>query len=247
AYREPAGPGVRVDSGVEAGAEVVPLYDPLLAKLCVWDDDRERARRRMLRALAEYVIEGVTTLVPFHLALLSHPCFVEGTTCDGLVESDELGGEAAKYAKQLSHLTTNIARPSDGRARERAVTVEVDGRRYEVRVREPEPPHLALARRRRERRRTADDGVPHASAREAVVSPMQGTVLAVEVAEGDQIEAGRVICVVEAMKMENEIKAHRDGIVTRLSVAPGAAVKTGQVICVVSADGAALPPETALE
>ncbi|MDQ3858295.1 MAG: acetyl-CoA carboxylase biotin carboxylase subunit [Actinomycetota bacterium] len=247
AYREPAGPGVRVDSGVEAGAEVVPLYDPLLAKLCVWDDDRERARRRMLRALAEYVIEGVTTLVPFHLALLSHPCFVEGTTCDGLVESDELGGEAAKYAKQLSHLTTNIARPSDGPARERAVTVEVDGRRYEVRFREPEPPHLALARRRRERRRTADDGVPHASAREAVVSPMQGTVLAVEVAEGDQIEAGRVICVVEAMKMENEIKAHRDGIVTRLSVAPGAAVKTGQVICVVSADGAALPPETALE
>ncbi|MDQ3866771.1 MAG: acetyl-CoA carboxylase biotin carboxylase subunit [Actinomycetota bacterium] len=247
AYREPAGPGVRVDSGVEAGSEVVPLYDPLLAKLCVWDEDRERARRRMLRALSEYVIEGVTTLVPFHLALLSHPCFVEGTTCHGLVESEELGEEAAKQANTLSHKLTSVGRRSDGAARERATTVEVDGRRYDVSVREPEPPHLALARRRRERGRTTADGVRHAAAREAVLSPMQGTVLAVEVAEGDQVEAGRVICVIEAMKMENEIKAHRDGIVTGLSVAPGAAVKTGQVICVVSTDGAAPSAETGSE
>jgi acetyl-CoA/propionyl-CoA carboxylase, biotin carboxylase, biotin carboxyl carrier protein len=243
AYREPAGPGVRVDSGVEAGAEVVGLYDPLVAKLCVWDVDREHARRRMLRALSEYVIEGVTTLVPFHLALLSHPCFAEGTTCHGLVESEELAREAEAEGEKLSHRATTVARPSDGAAVARAVGVEVDGRRYDVRVVEPEPPHRALARRRRERTR-AGDGAPHAAAREAVVSPMQGTVLAVEVGEGDTVQAGGVICVVEAMKMENEIKAHRDGVVTGLSVAAGEAVKTGQVICVVSADGAtATPPD----
>ena len=89
AYREPAGPGVRVDSGVIEGSEVVGLYDPLVAKVCVWDVDRERARLRMLRALDELVVEGVTTLAGFHKALLRHPCFVEATTCHGLVESEE--------------------------------------------------------------------------------------------------------------------------------------------------------------
>ena len=90
-YREPAGPGVRVDSGVVEGSEVVGIYDPLVAKLVVWDEDRERARRRMLRALDEYVIEGVTTLLPFHRALLDHPCFVAGETCFGLVETIAAG------------------------------------------------------------------------------------------------------------------------------------------------------------
>ncbi|MGH3028556.1 MAG: acetyl-CoA carboxylase biotin carboxylase subunit, partial [Gaiellaceae bacterium] len=87
AYREPAGPGVRVDSGVTEGSEIVGIYDPLVAKLIVWDSDRERARRRMLRALDEYVIEGVTTLLGFHRALLEHSCFVAGETCFGLVET----------------------------------------------------------------------------------------------------------------------------------------------------------------
>ena len=94
AYREPAGPGVRVDSGVTAGSEIVGLYDPLIAKLCVWDTDREHARLRMLRALEEFVVEGVSTLIGFHRALLDHQCFVEGTTCAGLVESEELAKEA---------------------------------------------------------------------------------------------------------------------------------------------------------
>ncbi|HSJ94148.1 MAG TPA: biotin/lipoyl-containing protein, partial [Gaiellaceae bacterium] len=122
-----------------------------------------------------------------------------------------------------------------------AVAVELDGRRYDVTVLEPEPPHAELARRRRER--SPSHGGAHAAAKEAVVSPMQGTVLAVEVAEGDEVEAGRVVCVVEAMKMENEIRAHRDGIVTNLSVSPGDAVSTGQVLCVVTSDGAAPGPE----
>ena len=230
AYREPAGPGVRVDSGVIEGSEVVGLYDPLVAKVCVWDVDRERARLRMLRALDELVVEGVTTLAGFHKALLRHPCFVEATACHGLVESEEL----AQKAQQLSHQATSVARPADGRLRERFVELELDGRRYDVKLLQPEPPHAELARRRRER---GGRGAHHGAAKEAVVSPMQGTVLAVEVAEGDEVQAGQVICVVEAMKMENEIRAHRHGTVGELSVAAGAQVATGQVICVVTQAG----------
>jgi acetyl-CoA/propionyl-CoA carboxylase, biotin carboxylase, biotin carboxyl carrier protein len=226
AYREPAGPGVRVDSGVTAGSEVVGLYDPLVAKLVVWDTERERARRRMLRALDEYVIEGVTTLVGFHRALLEHPCFVAGETCFGLVET---------IAEAASADGRRARNPGPARTREEVVAVELDGRRFEVTLLRPEPPHAELARRRRER---SGDGPYHAAAREAVVSPMQGTVLAVEVAEGDEVREGQVICVVEAMKMETEITAHRQGIVTDLSVAAGEPVTTGQVICVVAQEGA---------
>jgi acetyl-CoA/propionyl-CoA carboxylase, biotin carboxylase, biotin carboxyl carrier protein len=236
AYREPSGPGVRVDSGVREGSEVVGLYDPLIAKLCVWDADRERARLRMLRALDEMVVEGVSSLVGFHKALLRHPCFVEGTTCAGVVESEEL----AQEAEQLSHEATTIERPADGRLRERLLEVELDGRRYEVKMLQPEPPHAELARRRRDR---AAGGGQHGAAKEAVVSPMQGTVLAVEVTEGEDVRAGQVICVVEAMKMENEITAHRQGTVSQLSVAAGEPVTTGQVICVVIQEGEDGPGE----
>jgi acetyl-CoA/propionyl-CoA carboxylase biotin carboxyl carrier protein len=116
--------------------------------------------------------------------------------------------------------------------------VEVDGRRFDVRLFVPEPPFAELARRRRAR---AAGGGATSAARDAVVSPMQGTVLEVRVADGQQVAAGQVICIVEAMKMENEIDAHRDGVVTGLSVAVGQPVTTGQVICVVVADGAEPP------
>jgi acetyl-CoA/propionyl-CoA carboxylase, biotin carboxylase, biotin carboxyl carrier protein len=235
AYREPAGPGVRVDSGVTAGSEVVGLYDPLVAKLIVWDTDRERARRRMLRALGEYEIEGVPTLIGFHRALLEHPCFVAGETCFGLVET-------IAEAAPADGVPARVLGPA--RAREEVVGVELDGRRFDVTLLRPEPPHAELARRRRAR---SGDGPRHAAAREAVVSPMQGTVLAVEVAEGDDVREGQVICVVEAMKMENEITAHRPGTVTGLSVAPGEQVTTGQVICVVTREGDPEPAATELE
>jgi acetyl-CoA/propionyl-CoA carboxylase biotin carboxyl carrier protein len=227
AYREPAGLGVRVDSGVAEGSEVAGLYDPLVAKLVVWDTDRERARRRMLRALDEFVIEGVTTLIPFHRVLLGHPCFVAGETCFGLVEAIAQNARADGRAA-LS--------PASARVREEVVGVELDGRRFEVTVLRPEPPHAELARRRRER---TGGAAHHAAAREAVVSPMQGTVLAVEVGEGDEVREGQVLCVVEAMKMENEITAHRPGRVTALSVAAGEPVATGQVICIVAQEGEA--------
>jgi acetyl-CoA/propionyl-CoA carboxylase biotin carboxyl carrier protein len=230
-YREPAGPGVRVDSGVTAGSEVAGLYDPLIAKLVVHGVDRDHARRRMLRALGEYEIGGVTTLLGFHQALLEHPCFVAGETCHGVVESKEL----ADRAEQLSHQKTSVSSAPDGRLRERVARVELDGRLYEVKALVPEPPYAELARRRRER---TGHGAHHGAAKDAVVTPMQGTVLAVEVAEGEEVHAGQVICIVEAMKMENEITANRDGTVTELSVAPGQPVTSGQLICVVAQNGA---------
>jgi acetyl-CoA/propionyl-CoA carboxylase biotin carboxyl carrier protein len=226
-YREPAGPGVRVDSGVTEGSEISPLYDPMIAKLVVHGHDREQARRRMLRALDEFEIGGVSTLLGFHRALLSHACFVRAETCHGLVESDRL----AELAEQLSHETT-VAVASDGarRDRERLRVVELDGRRFEVKLLEAEPPWAELARRRRERSRGSGAGL---GGDDAVVSPMQGTVLAVEVGEGEAVVAGQVLCIVEAMKMENEVHAHRDGVVAELSIAAGQPVSTGQVICVV--------------
>jgi acetyl-CoA/propionyl-CoA carboxylase, biotin carboxylase, biotin carboxyl carrier protein len=227
AYREPSGPGVRVDSGVALGSEISPLYDPMIAKLIVHDVDREHARRRMLRALGEFEIGGVTSLLGFHRALLAHPCFAAGETCHGVVESELL----AEQADALSHRTTSVTSGSDGAGRleARLRRVEVEGRLFDVRVLEPEPPWAELARRHAERGRGGGG-----ASDETVVSPMQGTVLEVEVAEGDAIEAGQIVAVVEAMKMENEITAHRSGTVAEVSVAPGESVGAGQAICVIT-------------
>ncbi len=224
-YREPAGPGVRVDSGVAAGSTVSDLFDPLLAKLVVHDTDRERARRRMLRALAEFEIGGVETLLGFHRALLSEPCFAAGETCRGIVESREL----AERAKQFSHEETTLAAAADGALSTKTTIVEIDGRRVEVRVSRPEPPYRALARRRRERGHARGRG----GSAGAVVSPMQGTVLELRVGDGDEVEAGAVICIVEAMKMENEVSAPRAGVIAELGVAAGSPVTIGQTICLV--------------
>ena len=224
AYREPAGPGVRVDSGVAAGNEVTGVYDPMIAKLIVLGVDREHARRRMLRALDEFVIEGPKTLLGFHKALLAHECFVRAETCAGIVESEELAARAAELDG-----SGGGGAPQLGRTVERTRTVEVDGRRFAVSVLEPEQPWRELARRRTERVRAGGAG-----GTDTIVSPMQGTVLSVAVVEGDLVEAGRVICIVEAMMMENEVHAHRGGTVTELSVQPGQQVATGQVICVIT-------------
>jgi acetyl-CoA/propionyl-CoA carboxylase biotin carboxyl carrier protein len=227
AYHEPSGPGVRVDSGVDAGNEVSGAYDPMIAKLIVHGVDREHARRRMLRALGEFRIEGPHTLIGFHQALLESECFIKGETCHGLVESDALAARAAQHDA--------ASRPSNsllqGKSVERVRTVEVDGRRFEVRIAEPEPPWREVARRRHERARAGSG-----AAGDAVVSPMQGTVLSVAVAEGASVEIGDVICIVEAMKMENEVRAHRAGTVTGLAVEAGRPVSTGEIICLISGE-----------
>src|SRR5207244_5599217 len=169
------------------GSEVVGLYDPLVAKLCVHGVDREHARRRMLRALEEFEIGAITTLLGFHRALLEHPCFISAETCRGVTESEGL----AERAEQLSHRTTSVTASPDGRVRPKTVRAEIDGRQFEVTLIEPEPPHMELARRRRDRDAHHTHG---AAARDAIITPMQGTVLAVEVAEGDEVEPGQVVC-----------------------------------------------------
>ena len=236
AYREPSGPGVRVDSGIEAGDEVSELYDPMIAKLIVHDVDRDRAIARMLRALAEFELEGPPTLLGFHRALLEHPCFVAGETCAGVVESQELADRAQELEQSFSHRTTSVAGAADGSTPTvaRLVGVEVDGRAHEVRLLVTEPPWAELARRRKERAASGLAGAGDG----AVVSPMQGTVLKVEVEDGDEVADGQLLCVVEAMKMENEIVAPRVGVVRQLAVTPGAAIASGQLVCVVASSEA---------
>jgi acetyl-CoA/propionyl-CoA carboxylase biotin carboxyl carrier protein len=238
AYREPAGPGVRVDSGIRAGDEISGLYDPMIAKLIVHDTDREHARKRMLRALQEFVIEGPPTLIGFHLAMLEHPCFIAGETCHGVIESQELAQRAHEASELLSHMRTSIARGVDGaaagtRTHDRLVGVEIDGRAFQVRLEMQEPAWTPLARRHRERGSGLAAGLSG-----AVLSPMQGTVLKIEVSDGQEVEAGSVLCLIEAMKMENEIHAPVTGVVESVVVTPGQQVASGQLLCVVRAGAA---------
>jgi acetyl-CoA/propionyl-CoA carboxylase biotin carboxyl carrier protein len=232
-YREPSGPGVRVDSGVVAGTEISPLYDPMIAKLIVHGQDREHARMRMLRALDEFVIEGTPTLLGFHRALLSRQEFIDGETCHGIVESPELAELAAQLDGVRPGAFPSGETVSQTRMRTRVATIEVDGQRREVTTFVPEPAWAELARRRKERAKSGG-----ASSDGAVESPMQGTILGVRVTEGESVETGQVLCIVEAMKMENEIAAPHAGVVAELSVDEGDAVRVGQLICQVVADNA---------
>ena len=232
AYEEPSGPGVRVDSGIRAGDGISGLYDPMIAKLIVHDTTRETARARMLRALGELRIDGVPTLIGFHAALLSEPCFVDGGTCHGIVESEALAQRAEEMTNLFSHRTTRMTAAPDGTGpttRERLVSVEVDGRAYAVALNVTEPPWAGLARHRRERAAARDAGGSG-----AVTSPMQGTVLKVAVDAGDGVDAGQVLFVVEAMKMENEIVAPRAGVVRDIGVSAGQAVANGELLCVIT-------------
>jgi acetyl-CoA/propionyl-CoA/long-chain acyl-CoA carboxylase, biotin carboxylase, biotin carboxyl carrier protein len=229
-YIEPAGPGVRVDSGLEAGSEVTPLYDPMVAKLIVWDADREHATARMLRALGEYEIEPLQTLIPFHQAILATDQWRRGETCRDLTENRDwlkaLAPEVpAKAGKDGEGDVAEVA--------EREYQVEVDGRLHRVKVigaaaaaPNPGPP----AGLRRPPKRAEAGGGAAVAAGETLVSPIQGTVLRVAVAAGDEVEEGALICVVEAMKMENEITAHRAGKVTELKVTEGGSVASGDLI-----------------
>jgi acetyl-CoA/propionyl-CoA carboxylase biotin carboxyl carrier protein len=234
-YNEPGGPGVRVDSGVEAGAEVSPLYDPMVAKLIVWDTDREAATARMLRALDEYEIGGITTLIPFHKALLATKQWRNAETCRDLLEDPKWlkslapGEPAAPPAAQEEESAQKV---------ERDYTVEVDSRRFTVKVIGPPPQGGGVvggsnSAARPAPRRDRAGGSAGRGASGSVVSPLQGTVLRVNVKQGQEVEEGSVVCVIEAMKMENEITAPVAGKVEELSVSEGAAVAAGDAIALI--------------
>jgi acetyl-CoA/propionyl-CoA carboxylase, biotin carboxylase, biotin carboxyl carrier protein len=236
AYREPAGPGVRVDSGVGPGSEISPMYDPMVAKLIAWDVDREQATRRMLRALGEYRIEGLRTLLPFHQAILQTRQWADAETCRDLVED-------RTWLKSLAQ-PQPVKAPTDpdgSETVEHGYTVEVSGKRFEVKVIGPPlraadaplngaGPTVATRRSppRRERSRSGGGG-----GGDALPSPLQGTVLRVAVQKGASVQEGALVCVIEAMKMENEITAHKAGTVADLPIAVGASVATGDTLAVI--------------
>ena len=234
-YREPAGPGIRVDSGVEAGSEVTPMYDPMFAKLIVWDLDRERATARMLRALDEYEIGGITTLVPFHQALLATDQWANGETCRDLTEDKEWLKSLAPGAPQKAG---DEQASEDGKA-ERNYQVEVGGKLFDVKVigdAVGAPAAGAAAggpglRKPPKRERSGGGGA--AASGNDLVSPLQGNVFKVPVEEGQEVSTGDVILVIEAMKMENEITAHKDGKLVKLAVKEGAAVNSGDLLATI--------------
>ena len=228
-YREPSGPGVRVDSGAEEGYEVLPLYDPMIAKLIVWDVDRVASTRRMIRALHEYEIGGLKTLIPFHTALLATEQWKNGETCRDLVEDKD-------WLKQLAFEPTASADGEDEEPRiARDYAVEVSGKRFEVKVIGAALPNggAPAAAKKAPKRRERGAGGGGGGAPGAIVSPIQGTVLKVAVEKGATVEEGALICVVEAMKMENEITAPTAGTVEELNVSEGGAIATGDTIAVV--------------
>jgi acetyl-CoA/propionyl-CoA carboxylase biotin carboxyl carrier protein len=229
-YREPAGPGVRVDSGVEAGSEVTPMYDPMVAKLIVWDTDREHATRRMLRALDEYEVGGLTTLIPFHKALLATDQWRSGETCRDLMEDRD-------WLKSTA--PADAALPAEAEEAAEVVArdykVEVSGKLYDVKVIGEAIAGGATpaAGGRRPPKRERKVGAGSAASSESLPSPLQGTVFKVVVEKGAEVAEGDLICVIEAMKMENEIVAHRAGKVEELNVVEGASVSSGDVLAVI--------------
>jgi acetyl-CoA/propionyl-CoA carboxylase biotin carboxyl carrier protein len=228
-YIEPAGPGVRVDSGLEAGGEVTPLYDPMVAKLVVWDVDRKSASRRMLRALGEYRIEPLTTLIPFHKAVMA-----SGDWADASTFRDKIGDK--KWLKTLA--PEDPPAPSNGDepepTTERTYQVEVNGRLHSVRVigaAAPAGGGQAAAKRPPKRERSASGG--SVASGPELPSPLQGTVFKIAVEQGQEVAEGDLVMVIEAMKMENEITAHTAGKVVELRVAEGASVNSGDVLAVI--------------
>ncbi len=234
AYREPSGPGIRVDSGVQAGSVVADIYDPMIAKLIVWDVDRETARRRMIRALREYVIEGTTTLIPFHLWLLEQQGFIDGGACHAELAAmadaptpldavEPVGGDAPE-AEEAPELVA------------RSLSAEVNGRRFDVTLHlDPSTFSVGGTGAKRKKRRDAHQSVGAAGG-DTVTSPMQGTVFKVPVTDGQAVAEGEVLVIVEAMKMENEVMAHQAGVVKVIHVAEGDAVTAGQPLVDVVAE-----------
>ena len=218
AYEEPGGPGVRVDSSLK-GPDVVPeAYDPLFAKLIVRGADREDALRRLRRALAEFRIEGIATTLTFHRALLEDEVFLSGSYTTGFVAERRAGFEIeASPAVRADEVPEKEGRE---------VEVEVNDKLFRVRVYEEARGERERPRRKAgvTRRATMGGG--------AVVAPMQGTIVKVLVEEGQEVTADEAVCVLEAMKMESEIRAQRSGRVAKIFVEAGKAVRSGEPLVV---------------
>jgi acetyl-CoA/propionyl-CoA carboxylase biotin carboxyl carrier protein len=239
AYKEPTGPGVRVDSGVGPGGEVSPMYDPMVAKLIVWDADREQATRRMLRALGEYEIEELKTLIPFHSAILATEQWARAETCRDLVED-------RRWLRTLAFPPLELGGDEEGPQHEQSYTVEVSGRRFDVKVigavfagggavaLNGSGPAAGGKRPRRERKSGGAAG-----GADTLPSPMQGNMWRVKVKQGDTVEEGQLLCIIEAMKMENEITAHKAGVIAEIPIVEGAAISAGDTIAVIRSPAAA--------
>jgi len=230
-FSRPGGFGVRIDAGYGEGDTISQHYDNLIAKVLAWGQSREEARRRILRVLREMTIEGVVTNVPAHLRILEHPDFIDAVHSTRWVE------ERLDFSDMQS---PGAARGADHPAGEppvpRMVDVEVEGRRYQVRVWAPGTGEVAapapVVGAERPRRRPAP-GAVGAAGGGRVTAPMQGTIVEVTVAVGEQIEVGQAVCVLEAMKMENQVDAERGGTVTEVRVAAGDNVSAGDVLAVI--------------
>jgi acetyl-CoA/propionyl-CoA carboxylase, biotin carboxylase, biotin carboxyl carrier protein len=228
---------VRVDSGVGPGGEVTPMYDPMVAKLIVWDKDRDSATKRMIRALGEYEIEHLKTLIPFHQALLATEQWNNAETCRDLVEDSD-------WLKALA-FPAPVAPSGDDEPDkvEQDYTVEVSGRKFEVKVIGPPPvggvvlgagtvngAGAAGPKKRGERKSSGGGGA------DELVSPLQGNMWKVLVEPGQAVEEGQLVCIIEAMKMENEITAHKAGVVAQLTVKEGDPITSGATIAVIKSE-----------
>jgi acetyl-CoA/propionyl-CoA carboxylase biotin carboxyl carrier protein len=229
-FDTPAGPGVRLDAGYEVGDTVSQYYDNLVAKLVVWAEDREAARKRMLRALAETRIEGVATTIPADVAILEHPDFAEARHSTKWVEDTlDLSGLVA------GDVGAEAVEGEDERVL-REVTAEVDGRRYRMKLWVPEAAGVAVTaaggRAGAPKRKSSQSSSVNANSGSVTV-PMQGTIVKVLVAEGDTVEVGQTVCILEAMKMENAVNAEKAGVVREIKVAAGDSVGGGDVVAVI--------------
>ncbi|WP_242889184.1 acetyl/propionyl/methylcrotonyl-CoA carboxylase subunit alpha [Actinomadura litoris] len=230
-WEPPTGPGVRLDTGYGAGQTVPQEFDSLIAKLVVTGATRRQAVERARRALAEFVIEGMPTVLPFHRAVLDDPAFVPAD--DDTPFSVHTRWIETEFDNQIAPYTAPAAEEEDAGERER-VTVEVGGRRIEVvlpaglgaSAGAPGPGRAAAPRRRG----GAKGGGAQASG-DSLVSPMQGTIVKLVVEDGSTVAAGDTVVVLEAMKMEQPLTAHKAGTITGLSAEVGQTVSSGAVIC----------------
>jgi acetyl-CoA/propionyl-CoA carboxylase biotin carboxyl carrier protein len=219
-----------VDSGVLAGSEITPLYDPMVAKLIVWDADREKATRRMARALEEFEIEGVKTLIPFHKAIMASEQWAKGETCRDLIEDRQ-------WLKRLAFPKPEKREDGEAELVARDYVVEVSGKRFDVTVHGEAPAQAAAptngaARPAPRRERAAKSG--GGGGGDTLTSPLQGNVFKILVEQGADDEEGTLVCIIEAMKMENEITAHKSGKIAELPISEGSAVTAGDTLAVIT-------------